>query len=324
MSSFQDIAMASASTSAADDWKFPLLLSFLAGASTCAGAAIVFIFDAKSIEKSMTFSLSLAASVMITVSVISIGPECLEDVITYSSLNHQVTMDLPLLGERLLSFGAGCFSYWLLSKALAAFPEPESLFFLQPQTNVKGVAEEADEERANLMISRSHSSDTYSPNKHTTSSPNKPSKASISQRNTPGVRRTNSRIRDELTDSDDDSQIHVLYEPKESKEDASSKRRSWRVAMLLFFSLMFHNFPEGLAVGKLKRTRNASPLPSGLVYSHFRFTCSHSRLCCRITSARSYGSYWDYDTQYSRRNCDCCSLHRCSTRFTLARVLACQ
>jgi zinc transporter ZupT len=270
MSSFQDIAMASASTSAADDWKFPLLLSFLAGASTCAGAAIVFIFDAKSIEKSMTFSLSLAASVMITVSVISIGPECLEDVITYSSLNHQVTMDLPLLGERLLSFGAGCFSYWLLSKALAAFPEPESLFFLQPQTNVKGVAEEADEERANLMISRSQSSaDTYSPKNHTTSSPNKPSKASISQRNTPGVRGTNSRIRDELTDIDDDRQIHDLYEPKKSKEDASSKKRSWRLAMLLFFSLMFHNFPEGLAVGKLIRTRDASPLLSGLVqYTH--------------------------------------------------------
>ncbi|KAL3927992.1 MAG: hypothetical protein SGBAC_012848 [Bacillariaceae sp.] len=38
------------------------------------------------------------------------------------------------------------------------------------------------------------------------------------------------------------------YEPKRAQEEASSKKRSWREAMLLFFSLLFHNFPEGLAV----------------------------------------------------------------------------
>lgn len=227
-----------------DDWKFPLLLSFLAGASTCVGAAIVFLFDAKQIERSMTFSLSLAASVMITVSVISIGPECLEHIFAYDDTTQQVTIQLPLLGERLLSFGAGCFSYWLLSKALAAFPEPESLFFLQP----KKPQTQTDEatEMANLIASRSHSSTSDSPNKRNNSSPNKTSSSMTSQRNkTPdSLRRTNSRIQVE-------QQENVYEDSKKSKEEASSKKRSWRVAMLLFFTLLFHNFPEGLAVGKL-------------------------------------------------------------------------
>ena len=113
------------------DWKFPLLLSFLAGASTCAGAAIVFVFNAKQIERSMSFSLSLAASVMITVSLISIGPEAMEDVIIRrrdGGGDYYYSVDIPLFLERFFSFASGCFGYWLLSKALAAFPEPESLF----------------------------------------------------------------------------------------------------------------------------------------------------------------------------------------------------
>ena len=90
------------------DWKFPLLLSFLAGASTCAGAAIVFVFNAKQIERSMSFSLSLAASVMITVSLISIGPEAMEGVIIqqrdgggdyYYSFNGPLVYELAIIAN---------------------------------------------------------------------------------------------------------------------------------------------------------------------------------------------------------------------------------
>ena len=74
--------------STADGWT-PLLLSTIAGMSTCLGAAIVFLQpktkapDGTSTRKvgsnMQALSLALAGSVMMTVSVISIGPECLVD-----------------------------------------------------------------------------------------------------------------------------------------------------------------------------------------------------------------------------------------------------
>ena len=98
---------------------FPILLSCLAGASTCVGAGIVFWLDPIQIRKSMSFALSLAGSVMITVSVVSIGPECWEDITTWG-----------MFGKRLVSFLVGCMSYYALSKYL--FPEPpETLFLIQ-------------------------------------------------------------------------------------------------------------------------------------------------------------------------------------------------
>ena len=100
-------------------WWFPLLLSSLAGASTCVGAGIVFLFSPETIQKSMPFSLALAGSVMITVSVISIGPECLHEIEGIDSKS------MFLLAERLVFFGLGCLGYYLLSKC--AFPEPEAI-----------------------------------------------------------------------------------------------------------------------------------------------------------------------------------------------------
>ena len=74
--------------STADGWT-PLLLSTVAGMSTCLGAAIVFFQPKTRASDGSTtrrvgpnlqaFSLALAGSVMLTVSVISIGPECLLD-----------------------------------------------------------------------------------------------------------------------------------------------------------------------------------------------------------------------------------------------------
>jgi zinc transporter ZupT len=116
-------------TNGADDWKFPLLLSSLAGASTSVGAAIIFLFDSKQIQQSLPFSLTLAASVMITVSLVSIFPDCLKGVIELHG-NQIVMMDVDRFLERLLSFGFGCFSYWGLSTLLQIFLlEPESILF---------------------------------------------------------------------------------------------------------------------------------------------------------------------------------------------------
>jgi zinc transporter ZupT len=119
-----------------NDWIFPLLLSCLAGASTCVGAAVVFCFSSQQIQRSMSFSLSLAASVMITVSVISIGPECLKGIVvlrensdeTILTTMMEYTIHTWLLLERLVCFGAGCVGYLLLSKLLGAMPDPEHLF----------------------------------------------------------------------------------------------------------------------------------------------------------------------------------------------------
>eukprot|EP00980_Cylindrotheca_fusiformis_P005854 scaffold1231_cov107-Cylindrotheca_fusiformis.AAC.2 len=281
------LAAAMSSGGGGDDiegWKFPLMLSFLAGASTCAGAAIVFVFDAKQIERSMTFSLSLAASVMITVSVISIGPECLEDIVAYHETTQQLTIELPQLGERLLSFAIGCCSYWLLSKALAAFPEPETLFFLPSPPSPSPFLEkqhssESDEEREThhtvkqqqqQLVASSQSSGGYHGNDHrhsksttttTTTSPNVMTQRTAPQQDSSLRRSSSTGSREESTSigkgtsssfstsfDNKAAQQSDFYDSKKSKEETASKKRSWRVAMLLFFSLLFHNFPEGLAV----------------------------------------------------------------------------
>ena len=69
----------------ADSGWTPLYLSTVVGMSTCLGAAVVFCHPRSKSDPNirdvgpgtMCFSLALAGSVMVTVSVISIGPECL-------------------------------------------------------------------------------------------------------------------------------------------------------------------------------------------------------------------------------------------------------
>jgi zinc transporter ZupT len=137
-----------------DDWVFPLLLSCLAGGSTCIGAAVVFCFSPQQIKHSMAFSLSLAASVMITVSIISIGPECWDGIIEQQQQQQQSDFETEnlstisvlgaatatvtttsmvhwwLLFERIGAFGLGCGGYFLLSKLLGVLPEPDMLFLI--------------------------------------------------------------------------------------------------------------------------------------------------------------------------------------------------
>eukprot|EP00978_Attheya_sp_CCMP212_P015096 scaffold38823_cov48-Attheya_sp.AAC.3 len=107
------------------EW-MPLYLACMAGASTCLGAAIVFCLPRDAANRGAVlvspslqgFSLALAASVMVTVSVVSIGPECLMH-------ENEWISDLSSILQRLACFSLGCISYWLLS--LFVFPDPDTL-----------------------------------------------------------------------------------------------------------------------------------------------------------------------------------------------------
>lgn len=290
------------------DWRFPLLLSCLAGASTCVGAAVVFLASPEKIEASMGFSLSLAASVMITVSAVSIGPECLEG--TYAP-GHLEAADgswylaqaadrtwywgpwnLSLLLLRLAYFGLGCLGYYLLSKLLVSLPEPESFVaatassrqlsmpglssptkklkvgdgednleeglqdLVEPIDEDHGLDEDdedsEEEERRSLLFvpqlpthhQRLSKRRDWSSNSTNHSTPSKNAKSHGSKHSegspcpsSPVARRTPVSVRGRRATS------------RGAKDEESQRRRkSWRVAMLLFVSLLCHNFPEGLAV----------------------------------------------------------------------------
>jgi len=152
---------ASAASTAASSWKFPLLLSCLAGASTCVGASVVFCFKPSTIRRSMAFSLSLAAAVMITISVVSILPEVAKGIVVVSVADYSAGIDstdmdananadadaihnrnyhahgtryshvrTDLLLERLFSFAVGVGAYLLLAKLMVFLPDPEHLYLL--------------------------------------------------------------------------------------------------------------------------------------------------------------------------------------------------
>jgi ZIP family zinc transporter len=129
-----------------DDWVLPLMLSLLAGMSTCLGAAVVFCTKKGVDNKSplshghMSFSLALAASVMVTVSVVSILPESFQDEQREeaeaggqgrdsSGVYHMLPIGSLPFWHRCISIAAGCGLYFLLSKC--AFPEPNAVLNLE-------------------------------------------------------------------------------------------------------------------------------------------------------------------------------------------------
>jgi ZIP family zinc transporter len=301
----------------------PLILSTIAGMSTCLGALIVFCHpveeavdgDEESAQltgngagqhsqsmnneqrplhviskgrrkvspSTMAFSLALAGSVMITVSIVSIGPECLaassmpQNALQITEENSFFIFGITLMPvnswpflHRLLSFGLGCFLYFLMSKY--AFPEPEEILSTHSDTllNSTGVQIQRsfsdsskcsdDEEGVQHATKKQSSNETKEKSESTASlmrrggsslegniemgtvtrerstkdetSPGK-SKAAIFRESTPEQKSWLSYLRSFTTGSD---------------LQTAEARRANRVAMLLFFSLLIHNFPEGLAV----------------------------------------------------------------------------
>jgi hypothetical protein len=233
----------------------------LAGASTCVGAAIVFCFDAATIQQSMTFSLSLAASVMITVSVVSIGPECMEGIVEWAPAHGDdndtdLIIDGYLLLQRIVSFGVGCTSYWMLSKflTLVALPDPEHFFTpssssakkkKQPPSRSKN---DDDEEESIGLVESSSSTEQRipnnkdgDPNNYTRNDSNQQQQQ---QRPRMMMRRTNTTITTTTTILPESASLsssssqNSLEEGGQdnsmmlSSEEKQKGKRSWRVASM--------------------------------------------------------------------------------------------
>jgi ZIP family zinc transporter len=150
---------AAANTDDAIDWT-PLLMSLIAGMSTCLGAIWVF-FKKPVVERggprqraqvikpsTMSCSLALAGSVMVTVSVVSIIPECLRE----NSATETYKM-IPIFSviflQRLFFHILGYVLYFLLAKF--AFPEPDEILgFHQTKS--------PEDEQAGLMLLKSEDS----------------------------------------------------------------------------------------------------------------------------------------------------------------------
>ena len=278
-------------------WVFPLLLSCLAGASTCVGAAVVFCFEPTTIRKSMAFSLSLAAAVMVTISVISILPEVATGIVLFRqdaeaeaiSTNNQYDIVLQrtiirtaLLFERLFSLGVGVSAYLLLAKLLVFLPDQEHLYLLDDSGEQEECKRKydlylsADDGGNNINIKINNFDDRMERGIET--APN-----SINSSAFPLVRRRAKRTSNRNATSKQEKSLdrEMSHETLSSSGTGSTsfddteeqltaltierRKRSWRVALMLFSSLLIHNFPEGLCV--VRRP---------LVFSASFFTCFFS------------------------------------------------
>ena len=221
----------------------PLLLSCLAGGSTCLGAAVVFCCQTVT-PSQLAFALSLAGSVMMTVSFYSILPECfriddeLKDQGDTSSLSSSSSAYLSiysiLFWQRCFGFGMGGLSYFCLAKC--AFPEPNELIF---------ASEDDDEE--NPLSNNQHETELI------TSTPlnltiDDEKEQLLQQRITPKVpAQSQSTTSPTVYDKQYKPLLSSSFWHGTDLANAHAKR-AWRVALLLFVSLLVHNFPEGLAV----------------------------------------------------------------------------
>lgn len=145
-------AAAGSSSHSSTDWQTPLFLSSLAGLSTCLGAAVVFCAQPPQWRQKgnhssshirtlghshMAFALSLAGSVMVTVSVASILPECFRRPENNLDTDNNVTyvaIGSTAFWHRFSAFFIGCVLYALLSKC--AFPEPDVILGLDDAMNL--------------------------------------------------------------------------------------------------------------------------------------------------------------------------------------------
>ena len=280
----------------------PLILSTIAGMSTCLGALIVFCHPVEDEEdfnntesedliedkatkrrfqmrgrrkvspSTMSFSLALAGSVMITVSVVSIGPECLaassmpqnehmadeENSFFIFGLTLMPIWSMTFL-HRLISFGTGCLIYFLMSKC--CFPEPEEI--LEQNTHLFSTPRAMSSSSSSSIKSSDSEGDIdieLSTKRNDKEIVVSPGPVSL-QRRSGGNKEETLTIR-HVTNSPSTKKGAMRRSPIDrikcciwmralttgSDLASSEARRANRVAMLLFFSLLLHNFPEGLAV----------------------------------------------------------------------------
>lgn len=238
------------------DW-MPLYLSTIAGMSTCIGAGIVFLLPKDdtsnkiSIPPSlMSFSLALAGSVMVTVSVISILPECLID----DQTGDWISFDIFLF--RALFFGLGWGLYLGLSYIFQV-PEPEELLSSTVLLPVTSSNEQQQQQQNSLrtipesnvltdLNSNNNNNNVEEGEVMTPFLSTLPEEQVRSRRNNNSPPNKTKRIPTTTTYTMNAANPSVSDWTSGKDLQTKEQRNAWRVAVLLFFSLLFHNFPEGL------------------------------------------------------------------------------
>lgn len=238
--------MANANYATTEDARFddgslmPLYLSCIAGASTCIGAAVVFLYPkGKKIgPETMSFSLALAGSVMLTVSALSIGPESMRDPLT----GEWIPIFSRLFLCRLVSFAIGSMVYFLIS--WCAFPEPDELINAS-LTDEKPTVEE----KKNLITQANGGAELCS-----SDLVRNISSESLESTESGQVNMGASGVRSRKTEKASRVKVPQANETYDFKWTSGSdlktndQRKAWRISVILFISLLIHNFPEGLAV----------------------------------------------------------------------------
>jgi zinc transporter ZupT len=210
---------------------------------------------------------------MVTISAISILPEVASGIfVTAGDRDDEFSFDffLPgfgtntsktmvrtrLLLERLLSLGSGVSAYLLLAKLLVFLPDPEHMYLLDDP------GEDEDYKRNyDLYLSSddgdSHSGDDRMEKGLETTGHHSEPKALPLVRRRRKKKRTHRKktLRDRMSSHDTLSSSSGTSDglSLEDAEDLTAfakerRKRSWRVALMLFTSLLIHNFPEGLCV----------------------------------------------------------------------------
>lgn len=226
-------------------WVFPLVLSCLAGASTCVGAAVVFCFEASTIRRSMAFSLSLAAAVMVTISFVSILPEVFHGIfVTESSDSYDFFLPTTtttivrtrLLLERLFSLGFGISAYLLLAKLMVFLPDPEHMYSI-------GEDDDAFNKRNDYDLFLVSNDGMEKGQARRTDNDDKVRRRGKRTSNHHHLGKTSSTETLSTNSSGTGQDFHDFVATTQEQ-----RKRSWRVALMLFVSLLIHNFPEGLCV----------------------------------------------------------------------------